>query len=649
MIAAGRRGRSGAISLYLFFLMLIVPSALFAQGVDIRWELEARQAVVGQRLRLSVELAGYDKFELPELVIPGVEIHKEGGGPRNSTSISIINGKTSRVVSKSWVGSWSLKASRPGRYRIPAQRVSVDGKSLELPALEWEVMEPLGDERFVLRQHFSQEVAVPGVPVDYELVLYFGANIQDLEFTLPLLEDPRLEVEPLPAPQGSNTVQVRAGGRVLEGVQTTERLDGRDFAALRFRFRVTALDGGTASAGSRTVSLDGTMASLSGAVDTRVVRGFFGNTEEPVFRNLVAKAPPVSLAIRALPKEGRPEPFSGLIGQLSLSWEGEELDTADASRALSRSLSVGEPLRLGLRLAGVLNRPRLDLDAMVIAALEGSDFRVASDAAAVPASATAPASPAAQGGPAALEDGDVMVRSFVIRPRRAGSLAIPALALNYFNPQSGRYETARSEPIRIEVRDPFGGEGPAPQSSGESPAPGPAGAGTAGAGSAGVDSAAGATRAGGQAVSTRAGVSGIPTDRLARMHPNGRPQNVLRRLPWWLFALPGLVAALALSLAALWRHHPRCRLYRERRLWRRSLAPLNAHAGRAALEEGRTRLEDLLKPRPLQAARLAERGVLSRLSRERAAWDAAYFAGNHEGEDWAGRWESLVKAMEEDA
>jgi len=132
-----------------------------------------------------------------------------------------------------------------------------------------------------------------------------------------------------------------------------------------------------------------------------------------VVRNQVA-IPPASLTVEAMPLEGRPAGFSGLIGPLSLH------------AALDRErVSTGEGALLSLSVSGwqtgLVKRPTLQA--------AGAQFYAKDDQ---------------------TTDGK---RTFTwdVVPAAAGTVTIPAVSLPYFDPGSRSYRSADSQPLSLLV------------------------------------------------------------------------------------------------------------------------------------------------------------------------------------------------------
>ncbi len=571
-------------------------SPLAAQETGARWELSSDRGVIGESLVLTLEVHGADKFDPPRLSVPGVEIAFQGGGPRNSTSIMSVNGKTTTTVTKAWIGSWGLKSAAEGRYRIDPVSLNIAGQIVDLPALDWVIGPAQNDNRFVLKQSLNQDVCIPGIELEYTLTWYIGESAQNPEFTIPILDNPDLlpvesSFKDVPA-AGGDLFKMQYHGRELTWVKSLTQQGGKAVTTLSIRFRIKPAKPGT-------YDLSGTMVSFEGAVSTRQEQDFFGNViNQPVYSTLAAKAPPLKLLVKDLPSKGRPDPFSGLIGKLDLKWDA----------GLS-SYSVGEPIPLTLILSGVLNKPDLDLDHMVITALNGGDFQVSGDLS------------------AKETEGQ---RSYVFRARHSGRLTIPSLTLNYFDPKTERYGQTASKPLTFDIKDSL-------------PPAGTANVGVQGGAQASTQSA-------GQTPSTGTPADGSAPVNLsasgAMMNPNGLKRSFWPSVPWWAFGLPPLLFGIILSVGAYWKYSPRRLTALERKAWLKKICPIKASGGREALEEGRERINSLLITGEHWKERLRKNGHWDYLQKQAALWDESFFADSRDNEHWVVRWDELCTAME---
>ena len=128
---------------------------------------------------------------------------------------------------------------------------------------------------------------------------------------------------------------------------------------------------------------------------------------------------PLKLTVQPLPETGKPEQFSGAVGEYQI--------TAQVDRS---SIETGRALTLSLQISGRGNMQTV----------------------------TAPKLPAIPGvvvnGPTLVEDSVPTTRTYAyaLIPARSGTLRIPAIAYIYFDPSRAVYATAQTTPIPVSVR-----------------------------------------------------------------------------------------------------------------------------------------------------------------------------------------------------
>lgn len=138
------------------------------------------------------------------------------------------------------------------------------------------------------------------------------------------------------------------------------------------------------------------------------------------------------LEVTAPPEEGRPEGFTGAVGQFELM--------ASADRT---EVKVGEPITLTFRVEGRGSFDRIE--SLEIPKQEGLRTYA----------------------PSAHTEPGAKIFEQPIVVTEPGQREIPAVSFDYFDPRKGSYQTARSEPIRIQVAPAPGA--PIPAVSGAAP------------------------------------------------------------------------------------------------------------------------------------------------------------------------------------
>jgi hypothetical protein len=159
---------------------------------------------------------------------------------------------------------------------------------------------------------------------------------------------------------------------------------------------------------------------------TELSRGFFGRFEVSRARNVTARAEAIPVQVKAPPEEGRPEDFTGAIGQFSM-------------RVSARPTRVekGQPVTLAVEIRGEavdgVAGPDLSLQPELESRFDHTTDELVGD----------------------VEGGAKVFRRAVF-PKQEGEQTIPPIRWSYFDTQKEAYVTLTSDPIDIVVDPPSG-------------------------------------------------------------------------------------------------------------------------------------------------------------------------------------------------
>lgn len=146
-------------------------------------------------------------------------------------------------------------------------------------------------------------------------------------------------------------------------------------------------------------------------------------------QQLTLRSTAAKTQIAELPEKGRPDAFGGAVGDFELA--------VDAPKA---QLRVGEPATLTFRVTGTGS-----FDHVAIAGVPASaDWKVYPGKSEVVLDKDG-----ATSGTKTIEQ--------TIVPTHAGTLEIPGVALDFFDPRRGAYRTVQTQPIRVDVAAAVGG------------------------------------------------------------------------------------------------------------------------------------------------------------------------------------------------
>lgn len=413
-------------------MLLLAAGSLRAQQqpLSARAAVENRRVYVGQSFLYQIQVEGSDSPEKPDLsaLRNDFTVEESGGGATNSQSITIVNGRMSRVVQRGYTFNYKLTPKRHGVLTIPSLRVRAGSETLRTNEIRIQVSPPEENEDFRLRMELSENDVYVGQPVNLRVTWYIGGNVDQYNFNVPVLEDERFEfadprVEVNPARQ-SDYLNVSVGGRTVVARKGRGRLKDWEYVSVSFEKFLIPRRGGSFRLPSSTVSFRA----------RRSVRGgrglfddFFGNSVfnrgRRAYESFSIPSNRPTLKVRPLPERDRPANFSGLIGAFSFEAEAEP-----------REISVGEPITLRVKVSGPEYLDYVRLPPLQSQAALARDFKIPEEMS-----------------PGEVEGG-VKIFTQTIRAKRAAVERIPALEVNFFDPQQRKYVFARTEPIPIEVK-----------------------------------------------------------------------------------------------------------------------------------------------------------------------------------------------------
>lgn len=259
-----------------------------------------------------------------------------------STQVSIVNGQRSTSVRL----SWGIMPLEPGEFVIPAQELAVGGRTLVTNEVKLTVEQggapvTAGDDALqpILQIEPGRKEIYQGEVMQLNCSLYVPRQLQLRRLGLVEIEKSDFAIARFPQ----------------QSDQTMTTIDGVGYYVLTFRSTLSSLRTGELKVGPATmeilVDVPIENAGRPGNFPPGFPPGFFNVPTEP--RKLTVKSQAVTLKVLALPAEGRPENFSGAVGEFTIT-----------ANATPTTLTVGDPLAVDLVVSGsgnfdALTEPRL--------------------------------------------------------------------------------------------------------------------------------------------------------------------------------------------------------------------------------------------------------------------------------------------------
>ncbi len=417
---------------------LLLPPRLAAAEdlLQVQVAIESQDAFVGQVITFQITVSGAAEPQPPDLATAAPDFAVQYVGPRsnNSTQVSFVNGRMSKVVTRETILTYQVTPKRAGQLLIPAVAVRAGGKQAMTQAVPVRVREPeaappVGE--VTLRMELARDTVCVGEPVVVSWTWTVAAEVRGFDFQLPLFEQPGFDfpkVEPELDPQlRDRYLGIRLpDGRQLVALQTPRRTPSGGATEVTFSQVVIPRQAGTFTLPKSTVLCDvATNAPAPRRRGGAFADPFFGDPfgqRERALRRLSVVSNEPTLTVRPLPEAGKPAGFAGHVGHYELRAQAEPTE-----------VSVGDPITLTIELSGPdylqnVDGPDLDSQEEV-----SRGFRI---------------SPVEPG----VIAGRTKVFKRVLRAKGAEVTAIPPLRLPYYDSAAQAYRVAESAAIPLTVK-----------------------------------------------------------------------------------------------------------------------------------------------------------------------------------------------------
>jgi hypothetical protein len=383
-------------------LALFTTSALIAE-IRVSARFEPARVAAGSTSQYIVEIVETDDSKEPTAErITSLPIPSDGGltlrNGRTSSSQStrITNG--SREYSNTQQLIIEAVSSTTGSFIIPAYIFEYKGGRLQAPSATLNVVErsadagPTVDELIFLQANAPEQLYV-GQTTTILLKLYVSSSV-----TL----------------RGLNAFERRADGFTVselpeQSVESVEMFNGSRYIVYSWPFTITPI-----SAGPQDLNFQFTLAAQMPDQRNNQASQFGGGMFDNFFgrsERFNIYSPPTQIDVRTLPSEGKPESYSGAIGQFSMELSAD-----------SDSTRVEEPIMLSLKLSGSGNFDRIKGPEMP----QARGWRSY-----MPESTFEPNESQPLTGMKRFD--------YVFIPEKAGSLKLPEVKFSYFDPNTEKY------------------------------------------------------------------------------------------------------------------------------------------------------------------------------------------------------------------
>ncbi|MBN2293870.1 MAG: BatD family protein [Pirellulales bacterium] len=433
--------------------MVIVAAPASAQQPqpEIIVNLDRERIFEGESVGYKVMLNNVDRPTAPDMsAFKDFEVTSTGSQSMNMTSMRFINGRSTMVQRRGREYSYRLTPRKSGLLTVPAPTAKVNGRVLKGDELVLRVVPP--EDQDVVRMEITSEPesVYPMQPVTVTLSIYIKPLPGELSdknplrvlnrapnLTIPWMKDEQLPDGLEPKTTWKNWIrsyssEVRSGFVVnnLEEVRNPIMSFFEERSELLFEPRPTRVlkndDAGKpqeywAYRFRRTF-----IPKIPGkyTFGPAALKGLFADGVSAEGRlkgqDIYTIARPLTITIKDVPEQGRPDSYVGLVGKFSV----------DAALSPKKA-KVGDPMTLTLKVTGqgtLENARAPDLAAVPEIAKR---FKVYD----------------------ATEKTDSGSISFTysLRPLEMGDEPFPSIPISYFDVEADRYETIKTDPIEISI------------------------------------------------------------------------------------------------------------------------------------------------------------------------------------------------------
>jgi hypothetical protein len=413
--------------------LVAIVIALFAAGgasaaaPSVDATIEPSQISLGESARLTVQTSGSGTLSIALPVVSGLEFRIVG----QSRQITMINGAT--IESTSTIVR--VTPEEAGVFTIP-------GLTPQSPPLVLRVNPSNGGAASSAPNNSASpglNSLVPGASgVD-------GIHLTADGSAFVRLEVPKHEIyvgESVPAAiqvgmrdgfasSINGLPKLNSGDFTLNNLsmqpeRSAKIIDGKPFTVYTWRSLLAAIKPGTfaltfaapVTVRIRTQPRQDSM--LDDLLGDPFLQNIFGSA---IRKNITVTSPEATFTVLALPAQGKPADFGGAVGTFKI--------TSDISSATN---TAGDPLTLRMHVSGAGNFDRVE-SGMLAGDAHWKTYE--------PKATFKPVDPTGYRGEKIFEQ--------PVIASQPGAQTIPALSFDYFDPETRRYETARSAPLTVKV------------------------------------------------------------------------------------------------------------------------------------------------------------------------------------------------------
>lgn len=411
-----RNNSMASVAMAIALLTCAAPAA----AAEVQLKISSRETQVGVPVTLQVVIEGTDDGSPPSLpAIPNLKV-RDGGGPARHSQMTIVNGVMRSNITLTY--EYELTPTREGRFTIPSFEVTAGGKTHKTQPISLVVSKSETNDLLFVEIKGDRKKLYVGESLKLSLQIWLRP-FTDRAYGK--LNEPSMwSCINEKSDWGSfrESLEKMAAQRMAPKGRELLRKDSKGQERSYYLYEI-----------ERTVQVD--RPGQLRAEDINIVVTYptgVARSNDLFSMNMLRLTGATTISAQAMvepievlpvPQEDRPAWYSGAVGHYTIEATAKPTD-----------VSVGDPITLTLLINGTGNLAELLPPPMAELPELTTDFRVPSD-------------------PLAGEvtsDG----KRFSISIRAASDTVkqIPPIPFAFFDPQSEKFETVRSEPIPLQVK-----------------------------------------------------------------------------------------------------------------------------------------------------------------------------------------------------
>ena len=407
--------------IYTILVVLIFFDVSIAQNeIEMEASVSRSDLSLKERFTYKLEIRGERQLNLPDVEVSEFNDFYIVGGPSQSTNFSYFNGEISSSATYTWV----LEPKKNGSFKIEAATLRYRGMTYKSESISINVSSSRGRKNPITAQGLNQKGGKKKstflvASIDKDKV-YKGEQVT---VTYRIYTRVRLVNFNTPSPPEAIGFWVEEIPQPAKPLVEEEIIDGVRYS--------TAVVGRFALFPTRSGKLE--LAELPLDFKERVKRrrsnSIFDDFFDDPFGRFVNKrvlSNSLKINVLPLPEKGKPEDFSGAVGDFKITAEIVESE-AEVKDSITLGVKIFGSGNIKATRAPVIEFP----DVVEIFVAEINQL-------------------------SAVKRGRIYGEKnyeYVLILRKAGQMELNRIELTYFNPKKNKYEVSRSKPIIIDVEE----------------------------------------------------------------------------------------------------------------------------------------------------------------------------------------------------